>query len=62
MPLDRVSSVLRRAESYIKNNLGGEPDNDILERTLEVLSSSLHSNHYLLAQVRDNRKPPSRFV
>jgi hypothetical protein len=42
---------LRKAESYIKNNLGGEADNDILERALQVLSTSLHTNHYLLAQV-----------
>ena len=51
VPLHQISSILRKAESYIKNNLGGGVDNDILERMLEVLGTSLHSNHYLLAQV-----------
>jgi len=62
VPLDRISSILRKAESYIKNNLGGEADNDILERMLEVLGSSLHSNHYLLAQVEIIRKMPIKYL
>ncbi|XP_023333178.1 protein msta isoform X2 [Eurytemora carolleeae] len=50
--LDYVLRVIRKAESNIKNNLGGEPDSGILEKTISVLETSLHPNHYLISQVK----------
>ena len=51
-PVDFVLKVIRDAESFIKNNIGGDVECDVLERTVWSLQSFLHPHHYLLAQIK----------
>jgi len=51
-PLELVFKVIRDAETFIKNNIGCDVDCDVLERTIWTLEHSLHSRHFLLAQIK----------
>jgi len=51
-PVDFVLNVIRDAESFIKNNISGDVDCEVLERTIWSLQSFLHPHHYLLAQIK----------
>eukprot|EP00092_Neocalanus_flemingeri_P002802 GFUD01002999.1.p1 GENE.GFUD01002999.1~~GFUD01002999.1.p1 ORF type:complete len:486 (-),score=142.62 GFUD01002999.1:2-1459(-) len=51
-PVDFVLKVIRDAESFIKNNVSGDVDSEVLERTVWSLQSFLHPHHYLLAQIK----------
>jgi len=51
-PVDFVLKVIRDAESFIRNNIGGDVDSEVLERTIWSLQTFLHPQHYLLAQIK----------
>merc|ERR1711892_827721 len=51
-PVDWVLKVVRDAESFIRNNIGGDVDCEVLERTVWSLQTFLHPQHYMLAQIK----------
>ena len=51
-PVDLILKVIRDAESFIRNNIGGDVDCEALERTISSLQEVLHPQHYLLAQLK----------
>lgn len=51
-PVDFVLKVVRDAESFIRNNIGGDVDSEVLERTIWSLQTFLHPQHYMLSQIK----------